>query len=136
VAVTCWAGRFNIGYSIHDDLPPAELEEIIARTSAGESVVYDGREIGSTDSIAEKLSQLKLSRSSDPDYVIFVGVDNSGECLLTAFPTIGDPVEFRAQDWCFSRHRQKLRRKLKSALGMIDGGIVSTHSNQSLLGLS
>jgi hypothetical protein len=34
----------------------AELEEIIARTPAGEQVVYDGREIGSTDTIAEKLS--------------------------------------------------------------------------------
>ena len=60
-------------------------------------MVYDGREIGSTDAIAEKLSQLKLSRSSDPHYVIFVGVDKSGECLLTAFPTMGDPVEFRTR---------------------------------------
>ena len=40
-----------------------ELEEIIARTPAGELIVYDGREIGSTDGIAEKLSQLKLSRT-------------------------------------------------------------------------
>jgi hypothetical protein len=75
----------------------AEFEEIIARTRAGERVVYDGREIGSTDGIAEKLSQLKLSRSGDPDYVIFVGVDKSGECLLTAFPTMGDPLEFRVR---------------------------------------
>jgi hypothetical protein len=75
----------------------AELEEIIARTPAGERIVYDGREIGSTDAIAEKLSQLKLSRGGDPDYVIFVGVDNLGECRLTAFPTIGDPVEFRTR---------------------------------------
>ena len=75
----------------------AELEEIIARTAAGERVVYDGREIGSTDAIAEKLSQLKSSRSDDPHYVIFVGVDRHGECLLTAFPTIGDPLEFRAR---------------------------------------
>jgi hypothetical protein len=43
----------------------AELEEIIARTPAGEQVVYVGREIGSTDAIAEKLSQLQLSRSTD-----------------------------------------------------------------------
>jgi hypothetical protein len=78
-------------------ITPTELEEIIARTPAGERIVYDGREIGSTDAIAEKLSQLKLSRSSDPHYVIFVGVDKSGECLLTAFPTMGDPVEFRAR---------------------------------------
>ena len=75
----------------------AELEEIIARTPAGELVVYDGREIGPTDGIAEKLSQLKLSRGGDPHYVIFVGVDKSGECLLTAFPTMGDPLEFRAR---------------------------------------
>ena len=75
----------------------AELEEIIARTPVGEQVVYDGGEIGSTDTIAEKLSQLQLSRSTDPHYVIFVGVDKSGECLLTAFPTMGDPVEFRAR---------------------------------------
>ena len=74
-----------------------ELEEIIARTPAGEKIVYDGREIGSTDSIAEKLSQLKLSRTDDPNYVIFVGVDKSGECLLTAFPTMGDPVEYRTR---------------------------------------
>jgi hypothetical protein len=73
----------------------AELEEIIARTPSGERVVYDGREIGSTDGIAEKLSQLKISRGGDPHYVIFVGVDKSGECLVTPFPTMGDPVEFR-----------------------------------------
>ena len=75
----------------------AELEEIIARTPVGEQVVYDGGEIGSTDTIAEKLSQLQLSRSTDPHYVIFVGVDKSGECLLTAFPTMGDPVDFRTR---------------------------------------
>jgi hypothetical protein len=72
----------------------AELEEIIARTPAGEQIVHDGREIGSTDNVAEKLSELKLSRSGDPHYVIFVGVDKSGECLLTAFSTMGDPAEF------------------------------------------
>ena len=75
----------------------AELEEIIGRTPAGELVVYDGREIGPTDRIAEKLSQLKLSRGGDPHYVIFVGVDKSGECLLTAFSTMGDPVEYRTR---------------------------------------
>ena len=74
-----------------------EFEEIIARAPAGEKIVYDGREIGSTDSIAEKLSQPKLSRTDDPHYVIFVGVDKSGECLLTAFPTMGDPVEYRTR---------------------------------------
>jgi hypothetical protein len=77
----------------------AELEEIIARILPGERIVFDGREIGSSDGITEKLSQLKLSRGGDPHYVIFVGVDKSGECLLTAFPTMGDPVEFR------TRHR-------------------------------
>jgi hypothetical protein len=30
-----------------------ELEEIIARTPAGEQIVYDGREIGSTDAIGK-----------------------------------------------------------------------------------
>jgi hypothetical protein len=74
-----------------------ELEEIIARTPAGEQIVYDGREIGSTDAIGEKLSQLKLSRTDDPHYVVFVGVDKSGECLLTAFSTMGDPVEYRTR---------------------------------------
>jgi hypothetical protein len=74
-----------------------ELEEIIARTPAGEQIVYDGREIGSTEAIGEKLSRLKLSRTDDPNYVIFVGVDKSGDCLLTAFPTMDDPVEFRAR---------------------------------------
>jgi hypothetical protein len=75
----------------------AELEEIIARTPAGEQVVYNGKEIGSTDAIAEKLSRLKLNRGGDPHYVIFVGIDKSGECLLTAFPTMGDPLEFRVR---------------------------------------
>jgi|NGEPerStandDraft_6_1074524.scaffolds.fasta_scaffold25961_2 hypothetical protein len=74
-----------------------ELEEIIARTPAGERVVYENREIGSTDSVAGKLTQLKLSRSGDPHYLIFVGVDSFGECLLTAFATIGDPLDFRTR---------------------------------------
>ena len=50
----------------------AELEEIIAQTPEGEQVVYDCREIGSSAAIAEKLGQLKLSRTNDPHYVIFV----------------------------------------------------------------
>jgi hypothetical protein len=75
----------------------AELEELIVRTPAGEQVVFEKREIGSTDSVAEKLNQLKLSRSGDPHYVIFVGINKFGECLLTAFPTMGDPLEFRAR---------------------------------------
>jgi hypothetical protein len=32
----------------------AELEEIIARTPPGEKIVYDGREIGSTDRVSLK----------------------------------------------------------------------------------
>jgi len=75
----------------------AELEEIIAQTPAGERIVYEGREIGSPERIVEKLSQLKLSRGGDPHYVIFVGFDKSGECLLTAFATMGDPVDFRTR---------------------------------------
>jgi hypothetical protein len=75
----------------------AELEEVIARTPAGERIVCDGRELGSPDGVAEKLRQLKLTRNGDPHYVIFVGVDKSGECLLTAFSTMGDPVEFRTR---------------------------------------
>jgi len=75
----------------------SSFRRAIARTPAGERVVYNGKEIGSTDAIAEKLSRLKLSRGGDPHYVIFVGVDKSGECLLTAFPTMGNPVEYRTR---------------------------------------
>jgi hypothetical protein len=75
----------------------AELEELIARTPTGEQVAFEKREIGSTNSVTEKLNQLQLSRSDDPHYVIFVGIDKFGECLLTAFPTMGDPLEFRAR---------------------------------------
>ena len=94
MAATCSAVRLDVD-SQYMMIAAAELEEIIARTPAAERIVYDGREIGSTDGIAEKLRQLELSRSGDPDYVIFVGFDKSGDCLLTAFPTMGDPVEFR-----------------------------------------
>jgi hypothetical protein len=71
----------------------AELEELIARTPTGEQVAFES----STNSVTEKLNQLQLSRSDDPHYVIFVGIDKFGECLLTAFPTMGDPLEFRAR---------------------------------------
>jgi hypothetical protein len=44
------------------------------------------------------------SRSSDPEYLIFVGLDRFGECFLAAFSTIGDPLEFR------TRHEKLLDR--------------------------
>ena len=75
----------------------AELEEIIARTPAGEQIIHENREIGSIESVAGKLTQLKLCRSDDPHYLIFVGIDKFGECFLTAFPTMGDPLEFRTR---------------------------------------
>ena len=75
----------------------SELEAIIAQTPPGEQVQYETKLIGSVDNVTRKLTDLKLSRGGDPHYVIFVGVDKSGECLLTAFPTMGDPLEFRAR---------------------------------------
>jgi hypothetical protein len=75
----------------------AEFEEIIARTPAGEQIIHENREIGSIESVAGKLTQLKLCRSDDPHYLIFVGIDKFGECFLTAFPTMGDPLEFRTR---------------------------------------
>ena len=76
-----------------------ELEEISLGHPQATHIVYDGREIGSTAAIGEKLSQLKLSRTDDPHYVVFVRVDKSGECLLTAFSMMGGPAEYR------TRHR-------------------------------
>jgi hypothetical protein len=75
----------------------AELEQIIAETPEGKRVVYENREIGSTEIIAGKLAELRASRIEDPHYVIFVGIDRFGDCILTPFPTIGDPLEFRAR---------------------------------------
>jgi hypothetical protein len=75
----------------------SELEAIIAETPPGEQVQYETRLIGSVDDVTRKLTELKLSRSGDPDYLIFVGVDRFGECFLAAFSTIGDPLEFRAR---------------------------------------
>lgn len=83
----------------------AELEQIIADTPEGRWVVYENREIGSTEKIAAKLAQLRANRSEDPHYVIFVGVDWLGECVLTPFPTMGEPLEFRA------RHNIKAYRR-------------------------
>jgi hypothetical protein len=60
--------------------------------------------------VTRKLTELKLSRSSDPEYLIFVGLDRFGECFLTAFSTIGDPLEFRA------RHGKQLDRATNGLL--------------------
>ena len=74
----------------------SELESIIAQTIPGEQVQYEGKPIGSVDQMTRKLNELKLKRGGDPDYLIFVGMDRSGECFLAAFSTMGDPREFRA----------------------------------------
>jgi hypothetical protein len=88
----------------------SELEAIIAQTPPGEHVRYDAKPIGSVDHVTRKLTELKLSRSSDPDYLIFVGLDRFGECFLAAFSTVGDPLEFRA------RHEKQLDRATKGLL--------------------
>jgi hypothetical protein len=75
----------------------SELEQIIAETPPGEQVQYEAKPIGSADRVTRKLTELKLSRSSDPYFLIFVGLDRFGECFLAAFSTIGDPLEFRAR---------------------------------------
>jgi hypothetical protein len=80
----------------------SELEEIIAQTPSGEQVLYQTKPIGSVEHVSAKLTELKLSRSRDPDYLVFVGLDRYGECFLCAFSTIGDPLEFRA------RHKNRL----------------------------
>ncbi len=77
----------------------SELEELIARTRDGEQVQFETKSIGSAEHVTRKLTELKLSRSDDPHYLIFVGLDRFGECALIPFSTIGDPLEFR------SRHR-------------------------------
>jgi hypothetical protein len=74
-----------------------ELEAIIAQTPSGEHVQYESKPIGSIDHVTRKLTELKLKRSSDPDYLIFVGIDRFGECFLAAFSTMGDPRKFRAR---------------------------------------
>jgi hypothetical protein len=75
----------------------SELEAVIAQTPSGEQVQFDTKLIGSVDHVTRKLTELKLNRSGDPDYLIFVGLDRFGECFLAAFSTIGDPLEFRAR---------------------------------------
>jgi hypothetical protein len=93
----------------------SELEAIIAETPPGEQVQYETRLIGSVDDVTRKLTELKLNRSGDPDYLIFVGVDRFGECFLAAFSTIGDPLEFRA------RHHKQFDRATK---GLLPAGIL------------
>jgi hypothetical protein len=66
----------------------------VLQTLPGEQVKYEGKPIGS---VARKLNELKLKRSGDPDYLIFVGIDRFGECFLTAFSTMGDPISFTAR---------------------------------------
>jgi hypothetical protein len=82
----------------------SELEAIIAETVPDEQVRYGGKPIGSVDHVTRKLTELKLKRSGDPDYLIFVGIDRFGECFLATFSTMGDPLEFRA------RHDKQLDR--------------------------
>ena len=93
----------------------SELEAIIAERPPGEQVQYETRLIGSVDDVTRKLTELKLNRSGDPDYLIFVGVDRFGECFLAAFSTIGDPFEFRA------RHQKQFDRATK---GLLPAGIL------------
>jgi hypothetical protein len=97
----------------------SELEAIIAQTPAGEQVQYDAKPIGSVDHVSRKLTELKLNRSNDPDYLIFVGLDRFGECFLAAFSTIGDPLEFRA------RHEKQLDRATK---GLLPAGASTTQA--------
>jgi hypothetical protein len=103
----------------------AELEAVIAQTPSGEQVQFDTKLIGSVDHVTRKLTELKLNRSGDTDYLIFVGLDRFGECFLAAFSTIGDPLEFRA------RHEKQLDRATQGLLpiGLLprdDGGIISS----------
>jgi hypothetical protein len=60
----------------------SELEAIIAQTLADEQVQCEGKPIGSVDQMTRKLTELKLKRSGDPDYLIFVGIDRFGECFF------------------------------------------------------
>jgi hypothetical protein len=97
-----------------EDRGARRLEAIIAQTLAGEQVQYEGKPIGSVDQMTRKLTELKLKRSGDPDYLIFVGIDRFGECFLTAFSTMGDPREFRL------RHDKQLDR---AAEGLFPAGM-------------
>src|SRR5258708_28560229 len=75
----------------------SELEAIIAQAPPGQHVQYEAKPIGSVDYVTRKLTELKLSRSSDPDYLIFVGIDSFGEGFLAPFSTIRDSLEFLAR---------------------------------------
>jgi len=77
-------------------------------------VQYEGEPIDAVEQVTRKLTELKLKRASDPDYLIFVGIDRVGECFFAAFSTMGDPREFRA------RHDKRLDR---AAEGLLPGGM-------------
>jgi hypothetical protein len=103
----------------------SELEAVIAQTPSDEQVQFDTKLIGSVDHVTRKLNELKLNRSGDPDYLIFVGLDRFGECFLAAFSTMGDPLEFRA------RHAKQLDRATRGLLpiGLLprdDWGVISS----------
>src|SRR5260370_24454634 len=82
--------------------PVSQLGATLVQPPPGRQVQDEAKPMGSVDYVTRKLTELKLSRSSDPDYLIFVGIDRFGECFLAAFSTIGDPLEFRA------RHERRL----------------------------
>ncbi len=72
----------------------SELESIIAQTRRASAV--EGEPIGALEQVTRKLIELKLNHASEPDYLVFVGIDCFGECFFAAFSTMGDPREFRA----------------------------------------
>jgi hypothetical protein len=86
-----------------------ELEEIIARTPAGEQVVYDGREIGSTGAIAEKLTQLKIKSQRRSALRYFHWDRQVRRMPADSIPDHGRSTRISgaAQDRCLSGHRQK-----------------------------
>ena len=92
----------------------SELESIIAHGAPGDQVQYEGKPIGSVDNATRKLTELKLKRSSDPDYLIFVGIDRFGECFFAIFSTGATRGKFRA------RHDKHLDR---AAEGLLPAGV-------------
>jgi hypothetical protein len=55
----------------------SELEAIIAQTPPGEQVQYEAKPIGSVDHVTRKLTELKLSRSSDLSILSLSGLTGS-----------------------------------------------------------
>jgi hypothetical protein len=70
----------------------SELEAIIAQTLPGEQVQYEGKPIGSVDQMTRKLTELKLKRSGDPDYLIFVGINRFVGVLFNGLLNHGRPA--------------------------------------------